>query len=72
MQDGPIDVGPVRQLFLDNRVVDQAEGVQRQFHRPVRNPGNPILAADRPWESGGGVYLFGGTVLFDGAPRHAA
>ena len=61
-----IDVGSIRQLFLDDHVVDRVEAVQRQFHRPRRCRQNPILEPDRPWEqSGGGVYLFGGTVLYD-------
>ena len=40
--------------------------VRRQFHRPIRYEGNPIIQADMPWEQGGnGVYLYGGTVMFD-------
>jgi hypothetical protein len=59
-------IGSVRQLFLDDFVIEQTENVRRQFHRPVRYGGNPLLEADQPWEQGGdGVYLFGGTLIFD-------
>ena len=62
----PIDVGSRPQLFLDDHVVDSAVDVRRQLHRPTRYEGNPILRADMPWEQGGnGVYLYGGTVMFD-------
>lgn len=55
-----------KQLLLDDEVIDQTVNCQRQFHRPVRYPGSPLIEADRPWEQGGaGTYLFGGTVLFD-------
>ena len=55
-----------RQLFLDDYVVDQVDGVQRQLHRPIRYSDDPVLVADKPWEQGGsGVYLFGGSVIFD-------
>ena len=62
----PIDIGSRPQLFLDDHVVDSTADVQRQLHRPTRHEGNPILRADMPWEQGGnGVYLYGGTVMFD-------
>ena len=62
----PIEIGSTRQLFLDDRVIDATEGVVRQFHRPTRWEGNPVVQADRLWErGGGGVYLFGGAVMYD-------
>lgn len=63
----PIEIGSTRQLFLDDHIVDTMDGVVRQFHRPTRWEGNPVIQADQPWErGGGGVYLFGGTVMYDG------
>ena len=62
----PIEIGSTRQLFLDDHIVDTMDGVARQFHRPTRWEGNPVIHADQPWErGGGGVYLFGGTVMYD-------
>ena len=66
MTSAPIDVGSRPQLFLDDHVVESAVHVRRQLHRPTRHQGNPVLRADMPWEQGGnGVYLYGGTVMFD-------
>lgn len=79
MDTRPIEIGSRRQLFLDDLVVDKVENVHRRFHRPVRHPSNPVLKPENPWEKprhnvevmGGvpildeGVYLFGGTVLYD-------
>ena len=47
MADIAVRIGPHRQLFLDNYLVAEAEGVTRQVHRPTRYEGNPIL---RPFE----------------------
>ncbi len=66
MTSKPIDVGCRSQLFLDDHVVESVVDVRRQLHRPTRYGGNPVLRADMPWEQGGnGVYLYGGTVMFD-------
>ncbi len=66
-----IRVGATKQLFLDDHVVDTLDNVVRQFHRPVRSTDNPIIWADRPWErGGGGVYLFGGSVIYDEEDGH--
>ena len=69
MQPRPVDVGARKQLFLDDYVIDSMQEAQRQLHRPVRYAGNPVIQADRPWETGGGTYLFGGTVLYDEEDR---
>src|SRR5437762_4912476 len=64
-----LHVGSTKQLFLDNKVIDRMENVKRALHRPIRYSGNPIIEADKPWETspGGGFAadLGGGTVLFD-------
>jgi len=59
-----------RQLFIDDEIIDTLENCRKQFHRPRRHPENPVIEADRPWERGlDGVYLFGGTVLYDEEER---
>ena len=61
-----LEIGSIKQLFLDDHVIEEMRGCRRQLHRPVRCEDNPLLEADQPWEQGGnGVYLFGGTVIFD-------
>lgn len=67
----PIHIGSTKQLFLDDHAVDTLDNVVRQFHRPVRYEDNPVIQADRPWErGGGGVYLYGGSVMYDEEDGH--
>ena len=57
-----------RRLFLDASVVEEKEGLTRRFHALQKHPANPVLIADRPWETGkavSGPYLYG-TVLKEG------
>ncbi len=57
-----------RRLFLDASVVEEKEGLERRFHALEKHPANPVLIADRPWETGkavSGPYLYG-TVLKQG------
>lgn len=62
----PIKIGSIKQMFLDEQIVSSMDGAVRRLHRPRRQEGNPLLQVDRAWESiGGGIYLFGGTVMYD-------
>ena len=61
-----IKIGSTRQLFIDDYLIESMSDVELQFHRPTRHIDNPVIQPDKTWEqAGGGVYLFGGTVLFD-------
>ena len=63
-----LQIGSVPQLFLDDRLIAGMERCRRQLHRPTRVGDMPVVAAEEPWETGprrNGVYVFGGTVLFD-------
>jgi hypothetical protein len=51
-----------RHLFVDDRWIADTHQVARVVPAPTKEPSNPLLVADRPWE--GGVNLFG-TVLHD-------
>ena len=67
----PVHIGSTKQLFLDDHVVDTLDNVVRRFHRPVRYEDNPVIQADKPWErGGGGVYLYGGSVMYDEEDGH--
>ena len=69
-QTKAIDIKSDPQLFIDDYIVDSNEGVHRQFHRPTRYDRNPVVQADMPWEQdGNGVYLYGGTVIYDEEER---
>lgn len=57
-----IDIGGQRQLFVDDWIVDQTQNIQRQPAEVVKNPGNPVLKRDKPWDQcrcdiyGSGVF----------------
>lgn len=48
-----IHLGPERQLFVDDYLIAETT-LDRVFHRPEAHPANPILVADRPWETDNG------------------
>jgi len=56
-------LGPERQLFLDDELLDELFGFRRRFGRIERHPDNPVLHAEYPWE---GRHPTVGTVLPDG------
>lgn len=45
----PIDVG--RQLFVDDFLIAETT-LKRVWHRPVKDPSNPVLRPETPWETG--------------------
>ncbi len=61
--------GPWRRLFLDAWSVEEQQGLTRVFHTAEKHPGNPVLKADKPWDSVPsaitGPYVYG-TVAWDG------
>lgn len=64
--------GPWRRLLLDATVVESQQGTERLFHAAQKYPKNPLLTADRPWESnaqGGGPALLGTVLADDGVLR---
>lgn len=54
------------QLLVDDHLIERTEGVTRTYHAFRKDPQNPIIRADAPWE-GQTIYLYG-TVL----PRETA
>ena len=57
-----IDIGPERQLFLDDSLIDAMERVSRHVNQPDRHSQNPIFEAEHPWEAGRILYS---DVVFD-------
>ena len=45
-----IDIGPERQLFLDDLLIDSLENAARFVHQPVKSAENPVFAMEKPWE----------------------
>jgi hypothetical protein len=59
----PARLRPMRagtELFADDRNIARQEGVVRRIHA-ARKLDHPVLVADRPWERGSGIYLYGTT-----------
>lgn len=57
MNDSPIDrlppivdIGPERQLFLDDMLIDTLDNAARFVHQPVKSAENPVFTMERPWE----------------------
>ena len=65
-----LNIGTTKHSFLDDYVVGRKKNVVVRLHRPIRSSPNPVVQADKPWETGVvGVDLAGGTVLFDQEAR---
>ena len=45
------DVGKQPQVFVDNWLLEQSDGVTRRWHKPQRIASEPVLKADQPWEA---------------------
>ena len=46
------DIGPRKQLFLDDWIVEERYNVARALHQATKHEDNPLLVADKPWELG--------------------
>ncbi|MBI4581097.1 MAG: hypothetical protein HY718_15440 [Planctomycetes bacterium] len=64
---GPITVANRRQLFIDQRFLPEARGVELRVHKPIKT-GEMTIKPERPWEQGGiGPYS---SVSHDDAGYH--
>jgi hypothetical protein len=54
-QGRPLEVGTENVLFIDDATVEDRWGVRRVINRPLKDPRNPVLMADAPWEDGVGA-----------------
>lgn len=50
------------QLFIDDDIIGESNGVEKTLNQPEKYEGNPILVRDKPWEESGPGY---GTVHYD-------
>ncbi len=58
----PLELGGHRQLFIDDGIIGEIDGVVKTMNQPVKYAGNPILRPSPPWEHDVG---FAGTVIRD-------
>ena len=57
-----LDIGPQKQLFIDDRMVAETAGLTRNLHQPAKYAGNPVMIPLYPWEGRLNMY---GTVHRD-------
>ena len=53
-----------KELFLDDRFVDEMSGLTRRFCEAVKCPENPVIHADQPWE-GDTAFVETGLAIYD-------
>ena len=58
----PLRIGNETQLLIDDAIIEDRWRLTRVLHRPDKFARNPILVADKPWESG---MLHGANVIWD-------
>lgn len=46
----PLTVGTETVLLLDSATVEDRWGVRRALNQPIKDPRNPVLMPDMPWE----------------------
>ncbi len=51
-----------KQLFIDDFLIAEMRGVEKELHQPKKSPRNPLLVRDQPWEPTGPGYA---TVIYD-------
>ena len=59
----PRQVGRAHQLFIDDELIEEMEGLEKIVNQPAKYDGNPVLTYDKPWE--GNCVITWGTVLYD-------
>ncbi|NUM53897.1 MAG: hypothetical protein HUU46_09665 [Candidatus Hydrogenedentes bacterium] len=55
--EAPIRVGRVKQLFVDDAVIESMENVSRTMYTATKHPKNPLMVASASWETGGIWFL---------------
>lgn len=54
----PVDLSGDWHLLVDDSILAEKRGVTRRYHAFTKDPRNPVLVADRPWE-GKVAYVYG-------------
>src|SRR4051812_12640669 len=39
-----------KQLFIDDYIISQLDGVKKTLNKPVKHQSNPLIVPDKPWE----------------------
>ncbi|WP_436934691.1 LamG domain-containing protein [Halovenus marina] len=59
-QGKPVDIGSRLELFVDDYLIDEMDGVSQHLHSP--DPQDVSIVFDEPWEGDGSAYI---TVFWD-------
>jgi hypothetical protein len=51
-----------KQLFIDDYIIEELKGAEKVLNQPTKDPANPLIVPDRPWEPPG---LNRGAVMYD-------
>src|SRR5690606_26229258 len=43
VSDWPLKIDSTHQLFIDDYMMSEIEGLTREFHQPVKHPKNPLM-----------------------------
>jgi hypothetical protein len=62
-QSEPCRIGSNHQLFLDDYLIAATDKVTRRVCQVVKNPANPVIRPEEPWEPNG--YMAFGSIIFD-------
>ena len=60
-----LNIGRVKQLLIDDLIIESVENICRTWHKPVRTEESPLIIKDKPWEH---IVYFScnvATVLYD-------
>src|SRR5436190_7953697 len=60
----PIEVGPQKQLFLDDYLVASSTNIVRRIHAAEKSKSNPVIRQTEPWEDPFNILY--GSVIRDG------
>jgi hypothetical protein len=58
VSDWPVKIDSSRQLFVDDYLIAEREGLHRRLHQPKKHPANPVMVGEMPWEGHGPVLSF--------------
>ena len=50
MDSTMLHIGDFPQLFLDNLIVEASQEMTKTTHMPCKDPANPLIERDQPWE----------------------
>ena len=53
----PAETGAIKQLFIEDAIIEETRGVARTLNQPAKYAGNPIMIPLYPWE--GALWLYG-------------